>query len=370
MEENSFLPLQQTEHEKQFPGLCLSESAGSFQEEGVLELVKNGFTSQCFGVLHTTRHLFLRAIQSPILLAYFILGTIISFVLHGFLGLCFALLNLVILAASAILIRQMTVNIETMPLPVKRTKIELFTGLAAFLLQMLLICLAWHLTNIPVLQPGMNRLIYILYKAANFLCGNGPLHWASNNIGNAFVTTMIELIPALLLFSICEYIPYGIGSRPYGKLTVVLLAVTVLSGLSKMRSTPLRYEFLLQTLVLFVIEIFVSGLPEELFFRGFLLPRLERAFKDPVTCSGTIGSALQRVSYPVSSGPGRELVLCPAECQSIVSFWVAFGLFVSAHPKHYSRGSAAHLEQCAWILFFKPVNTFCGKIGERNFRVK
>lgn len=247
-----------------------------------MENTKQAAAAQCVESVHTARHLLLRVWQSPVLLAYLAVGIVATFVQNGFKGLSYTLFDFVILGAFAVLIRRMTAGKKAEPLPVKRPRIELIVGLAIYLFLFFEFFLFWKLTNIPVLQAGMNRLNDTLYAAAVVLCGSGPLCWASEDMGNAFVSIVIELIPALLPFLIFGYFPRGIGLRPYGKLTLTLLAVMAFFGLFNMRYTALYSTILPHTLELFVIQLFINGLPEELFFRGYLLPRLERALKSPV----------------------------------------------------------------------------------------
>lgn len=264
-----------------------------------MENIKQTAAAQWLESVHTAHHLLLRVWQSPVLLAYLIVGTVVSFVQYGFLGICYALCNLVILGALAVLIRRMTEGKGAKPLPVRRPKIELIAGLAVYVFIVLLVSLSWNRTHIPVLQEGMNQFILVLKAQAGLLFGNGPLDWASVPIANACFTTVIETVPALLLFWVFGYVPHGIGLRPYWKLSLVLLVITALSGLFAMSYMPLYNEPLTQTLGLFLIGIFINGLPEELFFRGFLLPRLERALKNPV--NALILSALLFYAFHIPS---------------------------------------------------------------------
>ena len=234
------------------------------------------------------------------------MGIIVAFIQHGLIGLFGAIANLVILGAFAVLIYQMTADGAAKPLPIRHPKVELFTGLAVFVFMTFLLFLGWNLTNIPVLQPGLERFIAVMYKAAYFLCDNGPLYWARDSIGNALFSVAIELIPVLILFLAFGY-ARNMGFRlRYGKLTLALLGITALTGLLNVQATALYHDLLPQTLVLFLIQLFINGLPEELFYRGFLLPRLERVLKNPVNAlvlSALLFNASHIPSY-LASGTG------------------------------------------------------------------
>lgn len=253
------------------------------KEECNLGISRHKLSAYCIGLVQIARHLLRRLSQSPALIVYLVSGTAVAFAQNGFLGLCLTLANLAILGAFAVLIREMTADGVTEPLPVRRPKAELFAGLSVFLLIIFLVFLGWNLMPIPLLQSGMERFIAYGYKLSSALCGNGPLRWAREPLGNSFITVCIELVPTLLLFLAFGYGPRGMGFRlRYGRLTLILLTLTALTGLFNIKGTTLYHEYLPQTLVLFIIQMFINGLPEELLFRGFLLSRLELALKNPV----------------------------------------------------------------------------------------
>lgn len=247
-----------------------------------METIKHKLQPICFETISTARHLLRRLIESPVLLAYIIVGAGVAFVQKGLLGLCFTFANLVILGLFAILICQMTIN-GARVLSIQRPKAELFTGLAVLILIFFLVSLAWNITHIPVLQPGMIHFIAYITKVTYYICGNGPFYWARDYIANALAVIFIELVPTLLLFGAFGYNPRGMGFRlGNAKLIIVLLSVTALAGLLDLHGTALYSNTLPHTLILFIIQFFINGLPEELFYRGYLLPRFERILKNPV----------------------------------------------------------------------------------------
>ncbi|MFD3450198.1 CPBP family intramembrane glutamic endopeptidase [Microbacteriaceae bacterium 4G12] len=62
-------------------------------------------------------------------------------------------------------------------------------------------------------------------------------------------------------------------------LILVLISITIILGLPFKVISPSSFVQLITT---FFISMFINGLPEELFFRGYLLPRLEAVLKNPI----------------------------------------------------------------------------------------
>ena len=230
----------------------------------------------------TAWHLLSRLAGSPALLAYLAVGMIAAAVQDGLKGLEVTALNYLILGFFAVLIRTMTGARPAEPIPMRRPKAELGAGLALFALILFCDFLFFHLTRFPVLQPGFDRFVDRAYSVGYWISARGIPGWTADYLGNAVVSTAIELLSALLLFLVFGYGPRGMGLRPrYWKLTLALIACTVLFALPSGRNDPLLQQPLGKTLTLFLIQIFINGLPEELFFRGFLLPRLERVLNNP-----------------------------------------------------------------------------------------
>jgi len=65
----------------------------------------------------------------------------------------------------------------------------------------------------------------------------------------------------------------------FKKLSLTLLAITTFMGLLQ-KSISIGNSY--QTLLTYVIEIFISALTEELIFRGFILTRLEKALNNSI----------------------------------------------------------------------------------------
>lgn len=230
----------------------------------------------------TAWHLLSRLAGSPAMLAYLVVGMLAAAVQDGLRGLAVTALNYLILGFFAVLIRTMTGSRPAEPMPVRRPKAELTAGLALFALILFCDFLLFHLTRFPVLQPGFDRFVDRAYSLGRWISARGMPEWTADYLGNAVTSTAVELLPALLLFLVFGYGPRGMGLRPrYWKLTFALLACTVLFALPSGQNDPLFQQPVGRTLTLFLVGIFIYGLPEELLLRGFLLPRLERVLDNP-----------------------------------------------------------------------------------------
>lgn len=248
-----------------------------------MELRKNSFLNVLLESKDTALHLLERLKHSPFLLGYIAVGTIIAFFENGAQGLLYTAANLIILGFFAVIIRMMTTKRPMKAQSFRKIKTELIAGIVLFLLMFSVEFLSFNLTKIPVLQTGFDKFINWAYVMASTLCRHGFPSWSANYIGNAITSIGIELIPTLVLFIVFGYGLLGMGLKPrYWKLTFVLLAFTIIFGLFFHQSYPIYQYPILRTLLLFFIQLFINGLPEELFFRGFLLPRFERILKSPV----------------------------------------------------------------------------------------
>ena len=231
-----------------------------------------------------TLHLLRRFRESPVLLAYLIVGTIVAVIESGVTGLVDTAINWLILGVSAVLILRMTEKRTVEAVPIRRPKGELIAGLAFYGLDMLLLVLFWRLLPVSTVQSGFTSFMNTVGgSASNFIFYLGGTQPTVDLAANAAQSICLELVPILILFFACGYGARGMGLRfRWGKLIVALLAISFVPALLLRQQILLFAHPLLETLALFVFQMLVNGFPEELFCRGFLLPRLERALKNPV----------------------------------------------------------------------------------------
>lgn len=226
-------------------------------------------------IFETVSHLYIRLLKSPLLLGWLVIGTIIASITRGTNGLISSLVNIILIGMYATIIYIFTAKQRPDPEPVKRPKLETAAGILLYLIMIAMVTLSFNLTKIPYLQNNFNYFIQQVYYHANSFAQLGFPQWSLNYIGNAFTSIIMLLIPPVLLFLAFGYSWRGMGLKPrFWKLTGLLLAITIILGLPLRQAT--LYQFpLYKTLGIFFIHLFINALPEELFYRGYLLPRLE-----------------------------------------------------------------------------------------------
>jgi membrane protease YdiL (CAAX protease family) len=223
------------------------------------------------------RHFLLRLRQTPLLAGWLILGPLLAWILDGRSGLLAGLLNLLLLGLYVLLIRWMTPN-PAPDRPIRRPRAELLAGLALFSLFLVIQLLDFGVWTAQPWHGWTRNTFASLYRAVAGLPGIPD--WALTDLYLAASSTVKKLIPTLLLFWLFGYTFNDMGfSRPHWRLGLLLAGLTALFGLATgiLQRGPLG-----QVLALTLIGVFVNALPEELFFRGYLLPRLEKLCRNPL----------------------------------------------------------------------------------------
>lgn len=224
-------------------------------------------------VLNILLHFYKRLKETPLLLGYIIVGLAVTFGIRGFQGFAVALKNLLLLLIWALIIRIMTED-SPAPVKVKNPKLELCVGFTFFVYNLIIAVLVHNYVKNASFASKVHSfgefmrdifLFYNLnYKTATVISGN---------LMNAIIVTILITIPMILIYVLMGYKFRGMGfNRGHWKLTFVLIALSVLLGIYEGLYKKADYKLLI---VVYFIHIFINGLPEELFFRGFLLPRLE-----------------------------------------------------------------------------------------------
>lgn len=142
------------------------------------------------------------------------------------------------------------------------------------------LCIFWGQARIPYLSSILNNLSSTIGSNIYSLENLGVPAWVLDTLNNASSSVIMQLIPVVILF-LC----FGYGFRKMGfefsnlPLIITLLGTTIILGL------PFKILFqqpIHRTIITYFIMMFVNGLPEELIFRGYLLPRLESVLKNPI----------------------------------------------------------------------------------------
>lgn len=224
-----------------------------------------------------SQHFLQRLRQTPLLLSWLLIGPIIALFIDGWMGLAFGMINILLLGVYAVFIRWMTPDMPS-PTQIKRPRLELALALSLFGLILFIQLFDFDVLTIQPWYGWVRGFFMQVYLGMETL-GNMP-DWVGNDMYWAVSSTIKQLIPTLLVFGLLGYHKGDMGfARPHWKLTVVLVGITALFGL--ITGILLRAP-LAEVLGLYLIGILINALPEELFFRGLLLPSLEKFFAKPL----------------------------------------------------------------------------------------
>lgn len=207
--------------------------------------------------------------------------------------------NIVLLGIYAVYIRWMTPNIRSAA-QIKHPRLELALALSLFGLILFIQFLdfdVWTILPWYSLVRGFFIEVYLRVESLGSIAD-----WARNDVYSAVTSTIKQLIPTLLIFWLLGYHRADMGfARPHWKLTAVLVGVTAVFGL--ITGILLRVP-LVQMLDLYLIGILINALPEELFFRGLLLPRLEKFFANPLNALVVSALLFNAIHIPIVMSNG------------------------------------------------------------------
>lgn len=244
--------------------------------------------------------------ETPLLAGWLVVGLLVAFFLDGWVGLAFGLINLFLLVLYALLIRWMTPD-PPVPGNVKWPRLELALALGLFGLTLVVQLLDFEVWNIQPLQGWVRQ--FFTHLQVWFYSLRGIPAWAQQTLFMAFSTTIKQLIPTVSVIWLLKYRPREMGlAHPHWKLSTMLVGITAAFGL--FTGVLFRAPFG-QIVSLYLIGLFVNALPEELFFRGFLLPRLERFFKNPLNAlvvSALLFNALH-IPVDIHNGASPQMAL-------------------------------------------------------------
>lgn len=241
-------------------------------------------------------------LKTPLLLGWLGVGLLVALYLDGWLGLAFGLINLVLIGVYALIIRLMTPE-PPAPAPVKRPALELVLALALLGLVLLVQLFDFGVWN---LQPWQGWVRGFFQGIGRWVYATGLPEWAKQDVYIAISSTIKQLIPTLLLFLVLGYGRRAMGlAHPHWKLTAVLVGITSALGLF---SGVLTRAPLGQVAGLYAIGLLVNALPEELFFRGMLLPRLEKVLANPLNALVVSALLFNALHVPIEISNGASLL--------------------------------------------------------------
>lgn len=249
----------------------------------------------------TVSHFLQQLQQTPLLLGWLVVGPLVALYLDGLTGLSFALINLVLIGIYALIIHQLTPTVPAAE-PVKRPRLELVLALGLLALTIVIQLTDFGVWQVQPVYGWVRGFFASIYLSIESLAIPAPfgeeLFWAAS-------TTIKQLIPTLLVLALLGCGRRGMGlANPHWKLTGVLLAITAAFGLvtGVLTRAPLP-----EVLVLYGIGVFINALPEELFFRGMLLPRLEKLFANPLNALVISAVLFNLIHLPVEINHGETL---------------------------------------------------------------
>lgn len=249
------------------------------------------------------RHLFKRFVHSPLLVGWVIVGTIIETILHGYLGLINTCLNLVLLAFFAVVVKVFAEHLSPKSVPViRRPMPELITGLLLYVFVFIVILVFWGQIDIPYFSASITNLITFFDELAVSI---GRSEWISGMLGSAVFSTMFMTIPVIVLFLCWGYGPKKMGFV-FGnvRLIAILVGASILLGLG---FGVLFQQPLSSLVVAFLFAFLINALPEELFFRGYLLPRFETVLKNPMSALGVVALLFNMFHIPSYLAQGMDM---------------------------------------------------------------
>lgn len=252
--------------------------------------------------------------QTPLLLGWLIVGPGIAWLLRGTPGLVEGVINLVLLAFWVLLIRWLTPAAPP-PRPLRRPGLECWVALGLLALLFAVQLLDFDVVQVNPLHRWVHTLTGGLYNAVYGLAAVGVPQWALQDLFLAASSTMKQLLPTMLAIWGLGYGWRDLGLRAgVWRLTAVLLLLTMLLGLG---SGTLWRAPLPQVLARYVIGLFVNGLPEELFFRGLLLPRWEALLGNALHALVVSAWFFNAIHIPIELANGASWPVALAQVFSI-----------------------------------------------------
>ena len=255
------------------------------------------------GVLKNSLHeLFSEVKSSKLLMAWLILGPVIAFLVQGVSGFASSIVNLIVVTLYALLIRGMTVK-QSKPV-LKKEKIELWASLGligVFLLVQLFYFDVLKTEPFYSWVNGFHRETYIRVFGLDWV----P-EWAKMDLYLAATSTLKNLLPTAAVFIALGYKPDEMRLKTsHKKLSIILVAITTALGVAT--GYFFRRPFI-EVLGLSFIGVLINALPEELLFRGLLLPRLENQLKNPMNALVVSAILFNALHLPINIYNGMSVL--------------------------------------------------------------
>lgn len=240
--------------------------------------------------------------KTPLLIGWLIIGPIVAFYLDGWIGLVFGLINILLLGIYEIIINSLT------PIPPDRDEIKKPVLELIFVLVLISLIFIIQLFDFDVwmVQP-IHGVIKEIFRSVGFAVYNITVlpDWLKQDVYLAFSSTIKQLIPVIFLFTILGYNHKNMGLvNSFWKLTGMLFGITVIFGFL---TGLLPGDNIFHAFTIFFVGIFINALPEELIFRGMLLPRIEYLFQNPINALVVSAIIFNMLHIPIQIANGNPV---------------------------------------------------------------
>jgi membrane protease YdiL (CAAX protease family) len=232
-------------------------------------------------IIVIVKHLFKRLLESPLLLLWIIIGSIVSIIMGGYYVFFGTIVNILLLAMFVVIIKIMTDKSKEKIIPqIRHPRLELLSGILLLLFIFIELLILFKQVNIPYISPIISNFGLAIKENVYKLGGVGILKRNLDVMYEISTYFVFELIPMVILFLF-----WGYGFKRMGfvfcnlHLILVLLVIIVLLGLP---NKVLFQQSCYTVLSAYVASIFGNAISEEIIFRGYLLPRLEAVLKNPI----------------------------------------------------------------------------------------
>lgn len=232
-------------------------------------------------IIFTVKHLFKRLLESPLLIVTVIFSSAGSIILGGYYVFFRTIVNVMLLAMFAVIIKIMTDKSKVKFITkIKYPKLELFSGILLSIFIFIELLVFWKQGNIPYVSSVIHNFQLIVKENVYKIGEIGIPQWIINCIYSISIYFTMIVVPVVILFIFWGYDFKNMGAIFCNfSLILILLLITILLGIN---NKILFQKPLYIIMIVYVASIFSNALAEELFYRGFLLPRLETVLKNPI----------------------------------------------------------------------------------------
>lgn len=265
--------------------------------------------------INTIKYFLKRIYETPLLLCYLICGTIFSVVSQSITGLVLTVINLFLLGNYAIIIKRLTIKQNANAYKIKRPKLELIIGIGLFIFIIAIYLCFFRVADIKIINYINSGIWGLSYGDKSILNKIPVSYWLLNTAQNAVYSSLLTTIPVIIIYIILGYNLKSMGLKFTNyKLVITLVLITIVLGLPFGIATR---QPIFQVLSIFIVQAFVNALPEELFYRGYLLPRFEAILSNSLNALVLVSILFNMSHIPSYIFQGQSVAMAIATSLSI-----------------------------------------------------